>query len=382
MTERAQDGLLRDLIHVRNSLQQLRHLLSSLQEASGLEDVEFDVDTEESCAELDDDMRDRVVDEFLQSNLSEWIIGHSHLVEKLLREMILRCTDSRNDDALTREGAPNLRYQNVLREQGCFELLMSLLEALIERKRLPLWILEEPEAAPVLKIGQLVYRLCKQVCKGNATNAAALSRWIPSMQQHLLTEMKCEDTLTEMRVSPPRRGIAHGLHGLRGAYLGICQRSGAQAQTGGTSSAAHRRASRAAQSKQLATHTDATACRRYAGHYELLNTVSNDVILTFLKLLAKVKKPRLIDFLAGLCVCLRSVRLTADVGGATERLKPLPCASKFATVPSCTFQPHASARYRSCAAYGHAQQSTTTITPPGPLARAPLCAQETHEKKC
>ena len=244
MTERAQDGLLRDLIHVRNSLQQLRHLLSSLQEASGLEDVEFDVDTEESCAELDDDMRDRVVDEFLQSNLSEWIIGHSHLVEKLLREMILRCTDSRNDDALTREGAPNLRYQNVLREQGCFELLMSLLEALIERKRLPLWILEEPEAAPVLKIGQLVYRLCKQVCKCNATNAAALSRWIPSMQQHLLTEMKCEDTLTEMRVSPPRRGIAHGLHGLRGAYLGICQRSGAHAQTGGTSSAAHRRASR------------------------------------------------------------------------------------------------------------------------------------------
>jgi hypothetical protein len=216
VTERAQDGLLRDLIHVRNSLQQLRHLLSSLQEASGLEDVEFDVDTEESCAELDDDMRDRVVDEFLQSNLSEWIIGHSHLVEKLLREMILRCTDSRNDDALTREGAPNLRYQNVLREQGCFELLMSLLEALIERKRLPLWILEEPEAAPVLKIGQLVYRLCKQVCKCNATNAAALSRWIPSMQQHLLTEMKCEDTLTEMRVSPPRRGIAHGLHGLHG----------------------------------------------------------------------------------------------------------------------------------------------------------------------
>ena len=69
----------------------------------------------------------------------------------------------------------------------------------------------------------------------------------------------------------------------------------------------------AAQTKQLATHTDATARRRYAGHYELLNTVSNDVILTFLKLLAKVKKPRLIDFLAGLCVCLRSVRLTAGV---------------------------------------------------------------------
>ena len=67
--------------------------------------------------------------------------------------------------------------------------------------------------------------------------------------------------------------------------------------------------------------------------------MSNDVILTFLKLLAKVKKPRLIDFLAGLCVCLRSVRVTADVGGATERLTLLPCASKFATVPSCTRRP-------------------------------------------
>ena len=71
--------------------------------------------------------------------------------------------------------------------------------------------------------------------------------------------------------------------------------------------------------------------------------MSNDVILTFLKLLAKVKKPRLIDFLAGLCVCLRSV-YKPNVGGTMSRLKPRACASKFATVPSCVF----SRRRRPC----------------------------------
>eukprot|EP00760_Papus_ankaliazontas_P013904 PhM_4_TR15917/c0_g1_i1/m.26253 len=137
------------------------------------------------------------------------------LASSALASFILHCTNSVESDPLEREGLPVTEHQHMLYDLGIDRLLFSVATypfALKGTARLfkpgekmmlhggiaNLDDLTKPENAELHRVCRLVFRLIKQLCKGNPRFCIRFADWVPFMMMLEGYKLHIADTLLEI----------------------------------------------------------------------------------------------------------------------------------------------------------------------------------------
>eukprot|EP00004_Rigifila_ramosa_P007532 TRINITY_DN1851_c0_g1_i3.p1 TRINITY_DN1851_c0_g1~~TRINITY_DN1851_c0_g1_i3.p1 ORF type:complete len:2531 (+),score=660.03 TRINITY_DN1851_c0_g1_i3:1073-7594(+) len=115
-----------------------------------------------------------------------------------LTQLIKFTTSSPDENPWTREGIPHTRHQSLLYEKKIIDLLIRVLQAPMELRKISPQQLSLAENKPMLSVGQLCYRLLKLIVKENLQTAAAVVRHLSVMQSHLGSELRAGATIVEV----------------------------------------------------------------------------------------------------------------------------------------------------------------------------------------
>ena len=121
-------------------------------------------------------------------------------VYSTLRKLVVNCTIATETDPLAREGAPNRLMQKLLREADTVNIVFTTLKELFERGLGLEWFASGNDARfqKVHEIIVLMYRLLKQMAKGDSRNSWALYQWLDLIKSHLGKGLSTNVTLKEM----------------------------------------------------------------------------------------------------------------------------------------------------------------------------------------
>ena len=121
-------------------------------------------------------------------------------VYSTLRKLVVNCTIATETDPLVREGAPNRLMQKLLREADTVNIVFTTLKELFERGLGLEWFASQHDArfGKVHEIIVLMYRLLKQMAKGDSRNSWALYQWLDLIKSHLGKGLSTNVTLKEM----------------------------------------------------------------------------------------------------------------------------------------------------------------------------------------
>ena len=162
-------------------------------------------------------------------------------VYSALRTLVVNCSFGDDPDPMSRDGKPNKMLQKILRELGAINQVVDLLQVPFQ-KGVELDALAGKHAQVYKKLVTLLnmmYRLLKQIVKGNLRNARALHKHLDTLRKHLGKGILVTPTIKEI----------------------------------------------------------------FAGKRELLILITEEVIDHFIHLLKVDKAPQYIDFLMSICTC-------------------------------------------------------------------------------
>lgn len=123
-------------------------------------------------------------------------------VQKALSELVLNCSMGQETDPMSKDGIPNIALQKVLRELGAIELCICLVQEPF-RRGVDLAAIAaqgrvQAEHRRLVKLIDLLYRLMKQMVKGNETNARLLFEHLSVLRSQLGKGILVTPTLSEL----------------------------------------------------------------------------------------------------------------------------------------------------------------------------------------
>ena len=122
----------------------------------------------------------------------------------IISQLILTCTESNNDNPMSREGAGVSDAQNLLMQQDAVHLLYTM--ACVPYKSIscgglaiPLWAVQKKGLLDTfLKMCRLAFRLLKQMCRQNGPIKVILADFIPDMSPLLGGVLQIANTMREV----------------------------------------------------------------------------------------------------------------------------------------------------------------------------------------